>query len=168
MAAMKPRTGEGPLEARKEGRGIVMRVPLEGGGRIVVALSADQGTLSTTVAATADAAGLRAFVESLLLATYTFTRKSDPKKLALTRIDVVHPKPPTEAFEQGVATATAVRRARDLANTPSLEKSPAWLADQAVAMANKAGLTASVRGVAELESDGFGGVLAVGAGSARP
>ena len=33
MAAMKPRTGDGPLEVTKEGRGIVMRVPLEGGGR---------------------------------------------------------------------------------------------------------------------------------------
>ena len=32
MAAMKPRTGDGPLEVTKEGRGIVMRVPLEGGG----------------------------------------------------------------------------------------------------------------------------------------
>jgi len=40
MAAMKPRTGDGPLEVTKEGRGIVMRVPLEGGGRLVVELSA--------------------------------------------------------------------------------------------------------------------------------
>lgn len=39
MAAMKPRTGDGPLEVTKEGRGIVMRVPLEGGGRLVVELS---------------------------------------------------------------------------------------------------------------------------------
>jgi len=37
---MKPRTGDGPLEVTKEGRGIVMRVPLEGGGRLVVELSA--------------------------------------------------------------------------------------------------------------------------------
>ena len=36
MAAMKPRTGDGPMEVTKEGRGIVMRVPLEGGGRLVV------------------------------------------------------------------------------------------------------------------------------------
>ena len=42
MAAMKPRTGDGPLEATKEGRGIVMRVPLEGGGRLVVELTADE------------------------------------------------------------------------------------------------------------------------------
>jgi hypothetical protein len=42
MAAMKPRTGDGPLEVTKEGRGIVMRVPLEGGGRLVVELSGDE------------------------------------------------------------------------------------------------------------------------------
>ncbi|MDR0594250.1 MAG: DUF3117 domain-containing protein [Bifidobacteriaceae bacterium] len=39
MAAMKPRTGDGPLEVVKEGRGIVIRVPLEGGGRLVVELN---------------------------------------------------------------------------------------------------------------------------------
>jgi hypothetical protein len=39
MAAMKPRTGDGPLEVTKEGRGIVMRVPLEGGGRLVVEMT---------------------------------------------------------------------------------------------------------------------------------
>jgi hypothetical protein len=54
MAAMKPRTGDGPLEVTKEGRGIVMRVPLEGGGRLVVELKADEasdlGTKLTAVA----------------------------------------------------------------------------------------------------------------------
>ncbi len=44
MAAMKPRTGDGPLEVTKEGRGIVMRVPLEGGGRLVVELSKDEAS----------------------------------------------------------------------------------------------------------------------------
>ncbi|MFC3997176.1 DUF3117 domain-containing protein [Nocardiopsis sediminis] len=39
MAAMKPRTGDGPMEVTKEGRGIIMRVPLEGGGRLVVELT---------------------------------------------------------------------------------------------------------------------------------
>jgi hypothetical protein len=54
MAAMKPRTGDGPLEVTKEGRGIVMRVPLEGGGRLVVELApaeaADLGAQLTTTA----------------------------------------------------------------------------------------------------------------------
>ena len=42
MAAMKPRTGDGPLEVTREGRGIIVRIPLEGGGRLVVELSQDE------------------------------------------------------------------------------------------------------------------------------
>lgn len=42
MAAMKPRTGDGPMEATKEGRGIVMRIPTEGGGRLVIELTPDE------------------------------------------------------------------------------------------------------------------------------
>ena len=42
MAAMKPRTGDGPLEATKEGRGIIMRIPSEGGGRLVIELTPDE------------------------------------------------------------------------------------------------------------------------------
>lgn len=42
MAAMKPRTGDGPLEVTKEGRGLVMRVPIEGGGRLVVELNTEE------------------------------------------------------------------------------------------------------------------------------
>jgi hypothetical protein len=42
MAAMKPRTGDGPMEVTKEGRGYVVRIPLEGGGRLVVEMSLDE------------------------------------------------------------------------------------------------------------------------------
>ena len=42
MAAMKPRTGDGPMEAVKEGRMVIMRVPLQGGGRLVVELTPDE------------------------------------------------------------------------------------------------------------------------------
>jgi hypothetical protein len=42
MAAMKPRTGDGPMEVTKEGRSLIMRVPLEGGGRLVVELNASE------------------------------------------------------------------------------------------------------------------------------
>ena len=44
MAAMKPRTGDGPLEATREGRDIIMRVPLEGGGRLVVQLDDEEAS----------------------------------------------------------------------------------------------------------------------------
>ena len=44
MAAMKPRTGDGPMEVTKEGRGIVMRVPGDGGGRLGVEMNAEEAT----------------------------------------------------------------------------------------------------------------------------
>ena len=42
MAAMKPRTGDGPMEVTKEARSLVMRIPLEGGGRLVVELNSEE------------------------------------------------------------------------------------------------------------------------------
>lgn len=42
MAAMKPRTGDGPLEVVKEGRSIIMRMPLEGGVRLVLEISPEE------------------------------------------------------------------------------------------------------------------------------
>ena len=42
MAAMKPRTGDGPLEVVKEGRSIIMRMPLESGGRLVLEISPEE------------------------------------------------------------------------------------------------------------------------------
>ncbi|WP_084471936.1 DUF3117 domain-containing protein [Haloglycomyces albus] len=42
MAAMKPRTSDGPLEVAQEGRGIILRLPLEGGGRLVVEMTEEE------------------------------------------------------------------------------------------------------------------------------
>ena len=42
MAAMKPRTGDGPLEVVKEGRYIILRMTLEGGGRLVLEISPEE------------------------------------------------------------------------------------------------------------------------------
>lgn len=39
---MKPRTGDGPLEVVKEGRSYIMRVPVDGGGRLVIALNDEE------------------------------------------------------------------------------------------------------------------------------
>ena len=52
MAAMKPRTGDGPLEATAEGRGIVVRIPTEGGGRLVIEMSPQEaGELAAVLTA---------------------------------------------------------------------------------------------------------------------
>ena len=50
MAAMKPRTGDGPLEVVKEGRSVILRMPLEGGGRLVVEMTpVEASALSETL-----------------------------------------------------------------------------------------------------------------------
>ncbi|MBO0776308.1 MAG: leucyl aminopeptidase family protein, partial [Actinobacteria bacterium] len=72
------------------------------------------------------------------------------------------------AVDRAAVVAGAVALARDLANTPSAVKTPAWLASQAGEVAAASGLTVAVAAEDELAARGFGGLLAVGAGSARP
>jgi hypothetical protein len=42
VAAMKPRTGSGPIEATKEARSYVIRVPMDDGSRLVVSFTLDE------------------------------------------------------------------------------------------------------------------------------
>jgi leucyl aminopeptidase len=88
------------------------------------------------------------------------------------RAVVFHVDDPAEparvrALELAAVVARAVYLARDLVNTPSLVKTPEWLAARAVEVAASSGLTARVIGPDALAAGGFGGLLAVGAGSPR-
>jgi leucyl aminopeptidase len=128
----------------------------------------DRARLATTIST-------RDFLEGLLLASYSFSRKSAPKKPApLGAVTLVGSRSGRagQALQAGVdaavATATAVHRARDLANTPANEKDPAWLAKQATALGRRSGLEVVVRDERQLAAEGWGGVLGVGMGSARP
>ncbi|HEX8631091.1 MAG TPA: M17 family metallopeptidase, partial [Catenuloplanes sp.] len=76
----------------------------------------------------------------------------------------------TPAYRSALAvariTAEMTGFARDLTNTPSSVKSPAWLADEMVATARRrADVTVDVREPDRLAEEGFGGLLAVGGGS---
>ncbi|MBP2476465.1 leucyl aminopeptidase [Crossiella equi] len=74
-----------------------------------------------------------------------------------------------EAVVQAAQRARVTSIARDLANTPSDVKDPAWLANTAAKLGKGVpGLTVTVRDEKWLAAQGFGGVLAVGGGSARP
>lgn len=44
MAAMKPRMGDGPLEVVAQSHGVVVRIPTEGGGRLVIEMSAEEAS----------------------------------------------------------------------------------------------------------------------------
>ena len=127
-------------------------------------------TVASTVVDGADREATRAFAEGAALAAYSFTRRSEPKPRPLERLILVvdRPEPAGEAVAAAAATAAAVHLARDLAQTPSLEKTPTWMAEQAVQVAARSGLTAEVWDEQRLVAEGFGGIVAVGRGSARP
>ena len=128
-------------------------------------------SLATTLAAGQDGHGVRAVAEAIGLASYKFLqRKSDPKPPALRRATLVVDDPKAVQAEVARANATiaAVHVARDLAHTPSLEKSPEWMVEQATQMAAGAGFDVEVWDEDRLAAEGFGGILAVGRGSARP
>jgi leucyl aminopeptidase len=136
-----------------------------GATRLVLALDSS--------VAPAGADEVRAAVESALLAGYRFRELSTPHPPRLTSVTVVAADAAdpvvTAAAEAGEVTASAVAWARDLVNTPSNVKNPAWLADRAVErLAGQAHVTVTVLGPDELRDGGFGGVLAVGGGSSSP
>ncbi|WP_374463204.1 M17 family metallopeptidase [Microtetraspora sp. AC03309] len=104
----------------------------------------------------ADAAAL---AEGALLASYRFrigVSRTAPK--------IVFVGGDEEALRRGETIARATSLARDLINTPASVKSPAWLAEQARSVAADAGL--GFREDTELVD--FGGIRAVGRGSAGP
>jgi leucyl aminopeptidase len=120
-----------------------------------------------------------AFTEGLLLGAYRFSLAS--RRGAGGEPDGQPGTAPAEvrllisaegnglaAVDEARTVAEAVALARDLANTPSLTKTPAWLADEAVRVAAASGLSARIWEPDELAAEGFGGLLAVGSGSARP
>ena len=115
--------------------------------------------------------GVQAFTEGILLGSYQFTMKSagtpakDPGEV---RLLLAGPASRAALVERAATVAGAVALARDLANTPSMIKSPEWLAAEAVAVAAEHGLSSRVWREAELAAGGFGGILAVGSGSIHP
>lgn len=130
--------------------------------RVVSAVTADAG-----------AAEVRAYVEGYLLAAYAQPRRGDApagaQDVAAQLVLLTPPDRPDVAapIEAATRAAAATWLVRDLANTPSDVKDPAWFADRALRLADALGLDTTVRGPAELAEEGFGALLAVGAGSAR-
>jgi leucyl aminopeptidase len=117
------------------------------------------------------AAAVRAFAEGMLLGSYRFSLASGAASRGPSEVRMLVPA----ADEQAAAAVTvagvvagAVGLARDLVNMPSGQKTPAWLAAEAARAAAASGLTIRVRERDELAAEGFGGILAVGAGSAQP
>ncbi len=116
----------------------------------------------------------QAFAEGLELGLYRYLDyKSNPSSaqtfdvervsvLVLGEADAI-----TAGVAQGQAIARGVAVARDLANAPGNAVVPATLGAKAEEMGAQLGLQVTVLDKAGLEAQGFGGILAVGQGSAN-
>jgi leucyl aminopeptidase len=118
-------------------------------------------------------AEVRGLAEGLWLGSYTFNLASDDDGGSkLRRVTIVGAgeadDPDTAAALEHARVATRVTMlARDLTNTPSDTKTPAWLARRLTREGRTAGVTVTVREPERLAAEGFGGLLAVGGGSAH-
>ncbi|TQJ49706.1 leucyl aminopeptidase [Phycicoccus sp. SLBN-51] len=128
----------------------------------------------TSLAEGSDAVALAALVEGICLGGYTPPRWSgkpaDPKTAPAGAVTLtgLPGAGDAEVVRRAAVRARATMLARNLAVTPSNLKNPAWLAAQAEAVAGASGLDVRVWSDDDLRREGFGGLLAVGGGSATP
>ena len=130
-----------------------------------------RGDVVHAVGGTATGGALAAYVEATVLASWASPRWRRDGAVAGC-------EPAATAVVAGTSDAVGVQRAvvraraqlvaRGLAATPSNTKNPAWLARQARTVARRTDLRVQVWDERALRADGFGGILAVGQGSATP
>jgi leucyl aminopeptidase len=144
-------------------------------GSVLGRRAAHGKTIVTTAASALPGPAAQALTEGILLGGYTYSLKSGNGASGPGQVQLLAPAdvaaaggPLAAAVDRAQVIARAVALARDLTNTPSAVKGPAWLAAQAEQAAAAAGLGCRVWDEDELAAGGFGGLLAVGSGSARP
>ena len=139
-------------------------------GKSTVAL-----TLGLTGGDAAAAALTAAVAEGALLGAYAFDayRTGDrSRSVPPGRLTLLVPDPKAEGLDAAARragiVAGAVALARDLVNTPPNDLPPAELARRAEEAGHAVGLEVEILDEHALAAAGFGGVLGVGGGSARP
>jgi leucyl aminopeptidase len=116
-----------------------------------------------------DAQCVAAFVLGLSLGGYRFKVSAEKPDPTLATVVLITQQDLSATVADAVRLAEASGLARDLANAPSNVKNPEWLAAAAERLAGDVpGLRATVRDAEWLAAERFGGMLAVGGGSASP
>jgi len=129
---------------------------------------------SVTVATTLHATGVEGAPEAVglgfALGTYTFTRhKTEPKpSLTTTLVLLDGSEDDIAAAHRGRSIAAGVNLARDLINTPAMEKAPEALAQVARDLSDRAGLRIRVFDEAEIVAERLGGLRGVSLGASNP
>ncbi len=121
----------------------------------------------------AGAGDYAAFATGALLGGYGYRVTASDSPARVRTVRLLAPEAVVGEYAAAVSRACELARAtglaRDLANTPSNVKSPAWLASTAERVATDVrGLSVTVRDEKWLAERKFGGILAAGGGSAHP
>ena len=148
-------------------------------GAVIARAARKRGPAATSIGALADDDQLAAFTEGLVLGSFGFSRKSGDGKEPKAPVVVLTDVSADEAAggtggassRQAVVDRATVRakascRSRAFALTPSNEKGPVTLEQWAREAADAAHLDITVWDEKKLAAEGFGGILAVGSGSA--
>lgn len=165
-----PRPGERPSTVHLVGIGESAPADLRKAGAAIVKACGSDNTVAFAVVCIPEdlaADALRALAEGALLSAYRYTLASAAEKPTLRRLDFLVDQIDEVSLDAAKATAEATYFARDLVNTPSGIKDPAYFAAQAVKQAERHGIKAIVRDPAQLAKENFNGILAVGGGSSR-
>ncbi len=130
-----------------------------------------KATAAVSLPATEDAQ-VRAIVEGVLLGAYGYdrylTKKHEPVTDVTVLTDLARSKAGKQALADATTVAEAVNFARDLVNQPPNDLYPASFAAEVTDRARGSKVKVSVLAEKELEAQGYGGILGVGKGSARP
>jgi leucyl aminopeptidase len=136
------------------------------GAAVARAVPGDE-PLQVALAGDETPAAVRGLAEGLWFGGYRYRDGREEPRSAEVQLVTTNPQTYATCLTQAQTAGWATWWARDLTNTPSSIKSPEWFAEEVIgACAKRAGVTVRVRGGEELT--GFGGLLAVGGGSASP
>lgn len=163
-----------PWQFRALGAGFVQTVAAELRAESAVGKPTTR-VVQLRVPGTLEPAAITALALGIRLGSYNYRVSAADSKPTLRTVRLVPSEPATaetvtawdEALRRAREVATATVLARDLANTPSNVKDPAWLAGTAERLLGDVReLHVTVRDEKWLAQQGFGGMLAVGGGSA--
>ncbi len=127
-------------------------------------------TVATTLHRWPVADAAEAVALGFFLGSYSFGRlKSEPKPSAIETVVLLDADDTALASaDRGAVIADGVAFARDLVNTPAMDKSPETLAEIATGMAGDSGLRVRILDEHEIETEGLGGLRGVSLGAKNP
>lgn len=160
LVGLGPLRGGTALETLRRAAGAATR-ELAGLAKVVIGLPVTTGDEVTAVA------------EGALFGAYAYTRyRSGTAKTPVATVVVAAPAAAGSAARAGIkrakVLAAAVHGTRDLINTAPLDLFPAQFAEDAQALVKDLPVTVTVLDEKKLQRGGYGGLIAVGQGSARP